>query len=101
MVARAWGRPHTFKEVEESVSICIHITINTWELEQQQANTASHSSRDRFHSDLTVSKIQHQLSHLVTQQAAIGVVRVILQSLILLVTIVAISTPSERNGLPN
>ena len=59
------------------------------------------AQRDRFHSDLTVSKIQHQLSHLVTQQAAIGVVQVILQSLILLVTSVAISTPSEGNVLPN
>ena len=37
--------------------------------------------------------------HLVTQRAAIGVVRVVLQSLILLGTIVAISTPSERNRL--
>ena len=59
------------------------------------------AQQDRLHSDLTVSKIQHQLSHLVTQQAATGVVRVILQSLILLVTIVAISTPSECNVLPN
>ena len=59
------------------------------------------AQQDRFHSDLTVLKIQRQLSHLVTQQAAIGVVRVILQSLILLVIIVAISMPSKRNGLPN
>ena len=60
MVARAWDKAtYTFKDVEESVSICMHITTNAWESEQNKQLQLPMAQQDRFHSDLTVSKIQH------------------------------------------